>query len=157
MILAFGDIWNLAEDLDLIVVPTNEGFRQDGAAVMGRGLSWKANDRDTTLASWYGQQIRKSIMEKGKTPGVIARGLFVLFPTKPLNRKAPWLSWQQPANLKTIRKSAKQLAKRITPIKGYRILVPLVGCGTGGLKERDVRPILEEYLTKPHFVLVKRK
>jgi len=144
------DIWSLAEHLK--VIPTNVGWRKDGANVMGRGLAKQAEGRYPGLAEWYGGACQK--MTSG--PRIHLYEDLILFPVKPLNEDAPWLSWRSEASLEVIEKSAQQLARlaRIFHLAG-EIAVPLVGCGNGRLKEEDVLPILERYLNDNRFILVR--
>jgi hypothetical protein len=96
----------------------------------------------------YGERLSCVVVSGYDTP-------LILFPTKPLNREAPWLSWQAMADLSLIEKNAKCLAKLERDLKDdLPILVPAVGCGNGGLDLREVRPILERHLTSDRFVLV---
>lgn len=76
----------------------------------------------------------------------------ILFPTKPLNEKAPHLSWQGPADLWLIEGSLMELSE--LPESGT-IALPLVGCGAGGLQEKQVLPLLRHYLRDDRFMLVR--
>src|SRR5678815_4993979 len=81
----------------------------------------------------------------------------ILFPVKPLNEAAPWLSWQQPASLDLIKKSAKELEElAVTGVIEGLTFIPPVGCGNGKLSEKDVLPILKEELDS-RFILVRPK
>lgn len=136
-----GDIWELASDLDYIVIPTNVGWTRSGSNVMGAGLAKQAAQEDPSLAQWYGAKCKKL----GKDTPVLARGRLILFPVKPLNIEAPHLSWMQLANIDTIKKSMKQLCRWERPDARGKILIPMVGCGNGKLKPEIVRPVLASY------------
>lgn len=144
-----GNIWDHHASHH-IVIPTNIGYKKKGGEnVMGRGLAAQAAKRFPELPRWYGEYCRTF----GKdTPVVIyPDGRLILFPVKPLNEAAPWLSWTNSADLKLIERSAQQLARVI--IEGP-VAVSLVGCGNGGLDMGDVRPILDKHLSSKRFTLV---
>lgn len=147
---ATGNIWDWLDQGARIVIPTNIGWKRDGANVMGAGLAKQAAARYPGAAAWYGAWCADHPGE----PCVVAYPLapIIFFPTKPLNWQAPYLSWQGSADLATIERSAKALAS--WPGK-EPVAVPLVGCGNGGLLAADVVPILERCLTKKRFVLVR--
>lgn len=143
---ATGNIWDWAAKGYLIVIPTNIGWtKREGYNVMGRGLAHQAAQRYPGLDAWYGHWCRSL----GAATGLTRYESLLLFPVKPL-RDPPWLSWQQRASLELIERSAEQLAQRIEPV-----VLPLVGCGNGGLKPEAVLPILQRWLTGGNFVLVR--
>jgi hypothetical protein len=150
----YGDIWKY-RGKGYIVIPTNLGWRKDGANVMGRGLAAQAASLYPGLAERYGEMCRQY---GERLSCVVVSGYdtpLILFPTKPLNKEAPWLSWQAMADLSLIEKNAKCLAELEGDLKDdLPILVPALGCGNGGLDLREVRPILERHLTSDRFVLV---
>ena len=143
-----GNIWD-HHTSHHIVIPTNIGYkRKGGANVMGRGLAAQAAKRFPDLPRWYGEYCRTF----GKdTPVVVyPEARLILFPVKPLNEAAPWMSWKAEADLGLIKRAAKQLAHvHVGPVA-----VSLVGCGNGGLDMDDVRPILDRHLSDKRFTLV---
>ena len=149
------NIWDLHPHAN-IVIPTNIGWTKEGKNVMGAGLAAQAAQRFPKLAYFYGQYCKKYGSETEVIPWAGTNQL-ILFPVKPLNVEKPWLSWQQPASLDLIRKSAEELEDLATSgvIEGLTA-VPLVGCGNGKLSEKDVLPILREELDS-RFILVRPK
>lgn len=142
------DIWTFL-DSHLIVIPTNIGYkRESGANVMGRGLAAQAAARYPDLARWYGIFCKAH----GKDTPVVRYpdAPLLLFPVKPLNTAAPWLSWKQAADLELIERSTRQLAE----LQVGDTAVPLVGCGNGGRTMAEVRPILDRHLSEDRFLLV---
>lgn len=144
-----GNIWDYG-DTHLIVIPTNIGWRSsDARNVMGRGLALQAAKKYPDFPVWYGLQCKEM---EDRTPVLRYPGTHLLaFPVKPLNKKAPWLSWRNKADVHLIERSAEQLA-RID--RTHPVAVSMVGCGNGGLAMEEVRPILDRHLSDGAFVLV---
>lgn len=143
-----GNLWNFLNVSDSkIVVPTNIGWDRFGKNVMGRGVAREAAELNPDLPNWYG----KHCQELREYTGVLVTpdGIMILFPTKKLNPKAPHLSWKNLSTIDLIEKGLKEL----TEIPG-RIYLPALGCGNGGLRLSEVRPLMEKYLTDDRFVLV---
>jgi hypothetical protein len=155
-----GDIWKLAHFLrDVIVIPTNIGWRKDGTNVMGRGLAAQAVKRFPDLPALYGEHC---IQYGAETPlfqcrvtGPTGGRHLLLAPTKPLKIAAPHMSWQQKSSLATIEQSLVQLSRVSPAHPGGRILVPLLGCGNGGLRREPVRELMDKYLLEDHFIRVR--
>jgi hypothetical protein len=146
MRLTTGNIWDWHGTHD-VVIPTNQGWRQDGTNVMGAGLALQAARRFPGLPAWYGAWCR----QYGPAAGVVRHPdwRLICFPTKPLDSAHPWLSWQQGASIDLVARGAAELGT----ISG-EIALPLVGCGLGGLEVDDVLAMLEAHLVEDRFVLV---
>jgi hypothetical protein len=160
MKIEYGDIWSYAKD-NVIVVPTNAGYRADGTNIMGRGVAQQAAAKYPGLPKWYGQLCciygNDACFVYPQVPE--DKPEIILFPTKPLNRKQPWLSWKQKSDIKLIEKSTEKLVeilKNDPALKngGQRIILPAVGCGNGGLDLGEVIPILKKHLKDDRFILV---
>lgn len=154
MKVEYGDIWKY-RGKGHIVIPTNLGWRKDGSNVMGRGLAKMASLRYPELPVWYGTQCQK---HREKTPCLVwaaPDASIILFPVKPLNAAAPWISWKSEADLDLIDRSAKSLAELAQALPGdLPVLVPAVGCGNGQRDLGEVRPILEKHLSSDRFILI---
>lgn len=148
MLYAKGDLWDYAPT-HWLVIPTNIGWTRDGRNVMGRGVAKQAAERVPALAQWYGELCRRrgaatAVAFNRWTISADEVYKLLLFPVKPLNLAAPWLSWQNRADLELIKRSTKLLSlagTMLTPVA-----LPLVGCGNGGLVQEDVLPILAAQL-----------
>jgi len=136
----FGDIWDHRRTRDWVVIPTNIGWKQDRTAVMGRGLAKQAHRLCAPLPAWYG----RLCAEHGAEIPTLAHPdwRFILFPTKPMNAKQPWMSWRGPSTLERIEQSCEELLTLIPQLRRGRVLMPLVGCGNGGLAPEDILPHL---------------
>lgn len=140
-----------------VVIPTNAGwtFRYTGSrwgpvAIMGAGLAKQAAGQYPEVASFYGEECHGYWKKTGGLGGPLALyepGKLVLFPTKPLDRYRPELSWKNPADIFLVRHHAEELATMIQSgrVEG-RVHVPALGCGLGGLDIEKVGPMLEEVL-----------
>lgn len=145
---ASGDIWYFHDLGYPIVVPTNIGWTSAGENVMGRGVARQAAAHFPGLPLWYGRKCRQY---QAQTPVLyFVQGPLWLFPVKPLASN-PLLSWQQPASLELIERSAHQLAAKLFRKPVY---LPLVGCGNGRLSIDQVLPVLEQVLDD-RFILVR--
>lgn len=160
MKIEYGDIWKYEKD-SVIVIPTNAGYRADGTNIMGRGVAQQAAAKYPDLPRWYGQMCRLYGNDACNLypEDPIDKPKLILFPTKPLNRKTPWLSWKQKSDIKLIEKSAELLVaisqKELISVDGKpRIILPAVGCGLGGLDLGEVVPVLKKHLVSDRFILV---
>ncbi len=160
MKIEYGDIWSYAKD-SCIVIPTNAGYRMDGTNVMGRGVAQQAAEKYPELPLWYGGRCRV-YGNDACFPYPEMKPKLILFPTKPLNKKEPWLSWKQKSSITLIEKSTELLVaiseRELDTANGKpRIVLPAVGCGNGGLELGEVVPILKKHLVSDRFILVLEK
>jgi hypothetical protein len=146
--IVHGDIWDLKFDRYWRVVPTNLGWRHDGRNVMGAGVAKQAAQRFPDLSAWYGKvcqgMARTVIFLASYEPGKL-----IMFPVKPLDMIQPHLSWRQGASLDLIDEMLVLLADETE-----QVILPLVGCGNGGLSPELVRPRIEKLLAADNFTLV---
>lgn len=144
MIEVQGNIWE--QHCDWLCITTNGIIRQDGKAVMGRGIALQAKQRCPNIDSILAKQI--------KTHGNVVAPLLKLnnkwilsFPTKH--------HWKNPSDLKLIKQSAKQLKQYFDKAKKKPIiLLPRPGCANGGLNWQEVKKILEPILTDDNFIVI---
>lgn len=126
-----GDIWEYL-GRGVIVLTTN-GSCGKGRAVIGRGVARQALAHFPELPEVLGTLLA----EKGNHVHVLGRG-FVSFPVEES-------AWEWP-ELRLISRSAREL-REAADCEGWElVVVPRPGCGGGGLKWEEVRPLLE-----PHF------
>jgi len=148
-----GDVWSQRRARDWIVIPTNIGWRQDGSNPMGKGLARKAAQKYKPLPAWYGALCRQHM---NNTPTLAhPHWNLILFPTKSLDARRPWASWQQPASLELIQRSLGHLSAVMPHLpRGGRVLLPAVGCGEGGLDPAEIVPILLDYQAREERVRI---
>lgn len=156
MLEAYGDIWEIGyewfhQGKDVgITITTNGFYRKDGKAVMGRGVAKEAAERfpwlpinlgshlkyNGNIPVWYGADFNPD------TGGSI---VILTFPVKPQYGPRGEMGWKAKADLNLIKESADYLASQAWQIPN-NILVPRPGCGNGGLKWEQVKPVIEPIL-----------
>lgn len=114
----FGNLWNLPATHR--VITTNGMIRNNGTAVMGKGIALQARNRYPGIDLELGKLISKY----GNHVFILSHGL-VSFPTKH--------HWREPSDLKLIERSAMELAETFCDNSEVTILLPPPGCGNGGL------------------------
>jgi len=156
-----GNVWEVANQNDAIVIPTNIGWNAQGKAVMGKGLAGQAAQRFPTLRSIYGPHCQvygiKTPLLYHKFPSPSGDQYLILFPTKPFNENAPFLSWKSPADISLVKKSLQQLATLKPPHVNGKIYVPFVGCGLGGLQRKVVGELMDQILIADYFIRIQPK
>lgn len=132
MLETIGDIWQFIGQA-VIVITVNGTVAKDGRAVLGRGVAKQAGEFFPGLATTLGRQITA----QGSQVYDLGNGL-VSFPVEET-------AWSQP-DPRIIARSAMEL-RRLADLKGWpRIIVPRPGCGGGGLRWGEVRPLLDSVL-----------
>lgn len=144
------DLWHVYDELvapafsRAIVIPTNGTVRNDGSCVMGAGLALDAKKRWPTLPKQLGELLKLG----GNNPYGFPQMRLITFPVKH--------NWWEKADLALIRQSAMRLAMSASASRYEIIYMPKVGCGNGRLQWKDVRNVLEEFLTS-RFIIVTSK
>lgn len=139
----FGNLWDYYEHGWNIVIPTNIGWKKDGCNVMGAGLAKEAAKRFPDLPKIYGKYCKMA--REDTTTIYYPKMRLILLPTKPLDEQ-PWTSWQGPSSVDLIKRSVKELRVIITTQLKFRVALSYPGCGNGGLRPKQVIPILNKYL-----------
>lgn len=140
-----GNIWDYYNKGYWVVITTNGNVKTNGEAVMGRGVALEAKNRLPHLANSLGRLLR----ERGNYPFIFPVSRILTFPVKH--------NWWEGASIKLIELSTVRLLSLIEadqvvpPVSPF--YMPRPGCGAGGLKWRDVKSILEEYLDD-RFIVV---
>ena len=165
------DIWSIGRGSS-IVIPTNVGWKDNGRNVMGKGLAKDASRRFAWLTAAYGQSCSNHVRAFGDKPMplVVYATLhskwckeLILMPTKPIDLTKPYLSWRSKSSIDTITyglgmlqalASSAEESPLIHASIGTGILLPLIGCGNGGLSPVMVMPIIEEIVTSSLVTLV---
>lgn len=134
-----GDIWDYRGRA--VIALTTNGSVGKGRAVVGRGVARQALVHFPDLPEVLG----KLIAEHGNHVHILGDG-FVSFPVE----ESAW-EWPDP---RLIERSARELRK-LADHEGWElVVVPRPGCGGGGLKWQDVRPLVEPWFDDRFVVIV---
>lgn len=146
---AFGDAWMWAKDADALCITTNGFIKANGDGVMGRGIAKQAKARVPGIDRLLGQHLREngnhvgmltSVRWSSALPGDPTSGIYNLyaFPVKHV--------WDQPADMNLIERSCRELMEIVDELHLDCVILPRPGCGNGGLKWEDVKPVIEPLL-----------
>lgn len=150
----YGDIWDLAEDFEAIVITTNGFIKDNGEVVMGRGIAKEAKERYPNLPKHLGDWVKAN----GNVPGItnivpnitvydVWRPYYLLtFPVKPAYSFNGAPGWMVNADIELIRESAKLLVDLVDKNDIKTVILPRPGCGNGRLKWGAVKPVIEPIL-----------
>ena len=135
-----GNAWDLLVDFDLLFITTNGFIKNNGDAVMGRGIALEAKKRYPNIARLLGKQIS----QEGNHVHLLSSKL-ASFPVKH--------DWREKADIKLIERSARQAIQLANEHGLERILLPRPGCGNGGLNWRDVKLSLINILDERFYIV----
>ncbi len=153
MLEAYGDIWREQHKYDAIVVTTNGFVKKNGEAVMGRGIALGAKTKYPDLPKYLGGILK----QYGNIPWIFSidqwngeeayEDVIFTLPVKPEFGPNGEPGWRARADINLIKRSVKKLVAMVDDL-GYmkKVLMPRPGCGNGGLKWEDVKPIIEPLL-----------
>lgn len=136
-----GNLWDYWEDGRWVVITTNGSVRHDGLAVMWRGVAKEAMIKFPNLAKELGDRLAVS----GNRVHAFSHRRLFAFPVK--------VTWEMGASLKLIESSAAQLARLVHALQLSQVYMVRPGCGNGGLKWDDVKPVLNRYLDSRFYVV----
>ena len=137
-----GNLWTYPADV--VVITTNGTIKANGECVMGRGCAAEAKRMYPAVPKQLGTSI--------KAYGNIVSPLLdrpihlVSFPVKH--------RWHEKADVQLIERSAHALVHAANTIyDGLTFVMPRPGCGNGGLKWDDVKPVIEPILDDRFHVI----
>ncbi|SKA18882.1 hypothetical protein SAMN02745119_03045 [Trichlorobacter thiogenes] len=133
------DIWSY-QGQAIIAITTNGSLTRDGRAIMGKGVAKQAAERFPELRS----QLGRLLQVRGNHVHEILLGL-VSFPVEETPFSLPELS--------LIRRSAEELRQLADQCGWNAVVVPRPGCGGGGMRWQEVKPMLEEFFDD-RFIVV---
>lgn len=142
------DLWTIYDETvatsfsKAIVIPTNGTMKADGCCVMGAGLALDAKKKWPNLPRQLGDKLTIG----GNVPHGFPQYRIITFPVKH--------NWWEKADITLIRISAMHLATESVSSRYETIYVPKVGCGNGRLAWKDVKNVLEEFLTSRFIIVV---
>lgn len=128
------DIWDYHRQGDIIVIPTNGFVKNNGHAVMGRGLALEASRRFKSLSYDLGTCIKMLGQHVVWWPEPMH---LYTFPVKH--------NWWEKADPRLIRSSMIELMAQLGPYNVPNVYMPRVGCGNGQLHWGEVETIIQQY------------
>ena len=140
-----GDLWQRHATGYWVAITTNGIVRRDGACVMGRGVAREAANRLGGVA----REIGTALTARGNHVIVLHHHRLLTFPVKE--------HWRDRADLSLIQRSARELVEAVVLDRTIRSPVYLVrpGCGNGGQRWEDVRPLIAPFLDD-RFIVIER-
>ena len=127
------NIWNYYNKGYFIGVNTNGDVNREGRCVMGRGLALQVAKRIPKIPFKLGELITKY----GNNVYIL-QDRIISIPVKH--------HWHEKADINLIIKSMKQLIDLMVTHNINSIFLTRPGCGNGGLKWEDVKPVIEPLL-----------
>ncbi len=152
------NIWDF-HPTSTVVVTTNQGWNAKGQNVMGRGIAKEAKLKYPDLPREYGEFCRFAQENSGVK--FFPNYNVICFPTKPLNKEFPYLSWKSNSSLDLIEASLSGLVTLVNLFEKAgvpfdKVCLPPPGCGNGNLNLYEVMPLLTKYLVSDIFCLCLR-
>jgi len=144
MLEAFGNIWDHPNKYGAIVITTNGIVKNNGEAVMGRGIALEAKQNYPDLPKRLGNVLKQFgnitwLHEFDFWNGEEDYQKWVI--TLPVKHH-----WKDKADIELIQDSIFRLVAIADEVGIKKIIMPRPGCGNGGLKWEDVKPVIEPYL-----------
>lgn len=136
MLEVVGDLW--AYPADVRCITTNGYITKAGKCVMGKGCAKEAKDKFPGIDKELGLLIHLH----GNVVHKLRDDLYS-FPVKH--------KWYEKADIELIKRSAQTIF-HIMPVDA-RVVLPRPGCGNGGLRWEDVKPVLEPILDDRFHVI----
>lgn len=124
----------------VVCITTNGTVLKNGKANMGGGNAKTI----AQLLPWIPQKLGEKIAQAGNRVHLLGEGI-VSFPVE-----HSFDSW---ADLPLVQQSAQQLRALADQNNWQQIVLPLPGCGGGGLDRKVVEKLLAEYLDERFLIL----
>lgn len=153
---AKGNIWDMLHSREAVVVTINGDLTKTGRLVMGKGIALEAKTRIKGVDRVLGDAVASHGLQTLilSPANYMPRWDLYAFPTKH--------HWRDKADPDLIVKSAHELVylveKELMMVSAYiadhpgypplypNIYLPRVGCGAGGLRWEDVKPLIDPIL-----------
>jgi O-acetyl-ADP-ribose deacetylase (regulator of RNase III) len=139
MIEAKGDLWKYPAEYRAVTTNGVVGYGDE--LVMGAGVALQAKKRFPTLPGKLGKWVK----QYGNRAFVCPNYRIISFPTKH--------HWRNTSCSVLIAKSAREVAEIADKHNIQSVAMPRPGCGNGGLRWEDVRPLLADVLDDRFVVL----
>lgn len=143
MLETVGDLWAEHAAGKTIAITTNGIVKNDGNAVMGRGVALQAAEKFPRLPALLGASIRAF----GNHVYHFGDYRVITFPTKH--------HWRDASDLQLIARSCDELLALVSEHKLEGVVLPRPGCQNGRLTWDDVRPVCAAKLDD-RFTIIER-
>ncbi len=128
------NLWNFSPEIYYRVITTNGNIKNNGEAVMGKGIALQAKERYPSLPSELGERLKLY----GNVVNVFSQFKIITFPTKN--------NWREKSTYELIKISCNNLSVLCRYLDIKKIVMPMVGCSNGGLRWSEVKKIIYEKL-----------
>lgn len=135
------NMWEDFDDDAILAITTNGDVTKEGKAIMGAGTAFQAADKYPLLPYVFGALL----VSHGNDCYYLPAWNLLMFPVK----DRVWLN----AKIPIIVRSCMRAVALADAHKWEEVVLPQPGCGAGGLKWDDVRPVIEPLLDD-RFVVV---
>lgn len=141
----FGDAFKLRQKLNCsLAITTNGKVKANGECVMGRGIALQIKQKIPTFPGILGRKITQGGNHVYRFPFKSkSTSALYSFPVKH--------SWEQPADIELIKRSAKELMDALGPDE--IVILPRPGCGNGRLKWQNVEPVISPLLDDRVYIV----
>lgn len=137
----YGDLWDFHKQGVWCCITTNGMVRQDGRAVMGRGVAYQAAINYPALPLKLGWHIS----EVGNHVCAFLEYRLFSFPVK--------YHWREKADTGLIIQSAQELMRYVANLRLSKVILPRPGCGNGKLDWHYVRDNIFDLLDDRVWVI----
>lgn len=108
--------------------------------VMGKGLAHAFKEREPAMFSAYKKICEQKLLSPGKLWLWRGSSSWILnFPTK--------VHWRNPSRIEWVEAGLRKFVDNYQAQKITEISFPQLGCGNGGLDWKEVKPLMERYLS----------
>lgn len=131
---AVGNMWTDFDENSVLAITTNGDTNREGKAIMGAGTAWQAAEKYPLLPYVFGSLL----ISHGNDCYYMPQWSLLMFPVKDrvyLNAKIP-----------IIVQSCLRATALADAHKWKQVVLPQPGCGAGGLRWEDVKPVIEPLL-----------
>lgn len=148
----YGNAWDLfdSEEFDVLFITSNGTVKNNGEAVMGRGIAAEAKKRYPEIAYNLGQSL--SLGNKPQVikiiPNATKEDIFLMnFPVKH--------NWWEKADIELIKESCRAVKRWFNgpDYINWKLLLPRPGCGNGQLSWEDVKKEIEPFLDDRFYIV----
>lgn len=133
------NLWDIVEPDDLMCITVNMCINSKSELVMGKGNALQAKTRFPELVKYWAYNKSTYKTDKG----------YSLYPF--ITKR----DWRNPSSYNLIKSSLNGLIEYVNDNPIHRVILPMPGCGCGGLDYNTVMTILLSYRLDNRYIIVK--